>query len=177
LFNGEAGAERDLYARRACARHEWLGNRGMAVAAPKRFDRDSIGGSIGTELRCADCVAPKMSQETIPDRIKHFIRTCIDRLETLDVLLVLSADATRTWSEQELRQEMRSSPLAVEMALRELSSKDLVREQDGKFRFFPSTPELAEMTRRLAACYRDKRTAIITLIYSRAPGPAGSVVR
>lgn len=119
-----------------------------------------------------------MSDDTIPDRIKHFIRTCIDRLETLDVLLVLSADAARAWSAQELRQEMRSSPLAVEMALRELSSKDLVREEeDGRFRFLPRTPELAEVTRRLAACYRDKRTAIITLIYSRAPGPAGSVLR
>lgn len=109
------------------------------------------------------------SQDTIPDRLRQFIWTCIDRLETLDVLLVLCSDATRAWAPQELRQEMRSSPLAVEMALRGLSSKGLVREEDGRFRFHPRTPELDELTRRLAACYRDKRTAIITLIYSRAP--------
>ena len=110
-----------------------------------------------------------MSQDPIPERIKQFIWRCIDRLETLDVLLVLCANARRMWSLEELRREMRSSPLAVEMALRELASNGLIGEEDGRFGFRPETLDLEELTRRLAECYRDKRTAIITLIYSRSP--------
>jgi hypothetical protein len=46
-------------------------------------------------------------------------------------------------------------------------------QQDGEsYRFRPQTPELDQITRRLAACYREKRTTVITLIFSR---PADAV--
>lgn len=110
-----------------------------------------------------------MGQDSIPDDLKPFIWRSIDRLETLEALLLLAADSQRSWSPTELHTEMRSSPLAVDMALRQLVEQGLVREQAGTFRYAPVTSDLDSQTRRLSACYRDKRTAVITVVYSRPP--------
>ena len=97
----------------------------------------------------------------------HFIRECIDRLETLDVLLLLQAAPGRTWTVRQLSDELRSSPLAVEDSLGKLLGRGLLAEQGGAFVFRPRDTRSEEMTLRLAACYREKRTAVITTIFSK----------
>ena len=97
----------------------------------------------------------------------HFIRECIDRLETLDALLLLQSTPGRTWTVRQLSDEMRSSPLAVENTVGALLSHGLLAEENDAFVFRPRNEQLQEMTSRLAACYREKRTAVITAIFSR----------
>ena len=97
----------------------------------------------------------------------RFIQECIDRLETLDVLLLLQSTRTRAWTVRQVSEEMRSSPLAVESALQTLHSRGLLEKDDDTFVFRPRSTELEEKTSRLAACYREKRTAVITTIFSR----------
>lgn len=106
-------------------------------------------------------------EPSIPKDVADFIRECIDRLETLDVLLLLQSARTRTWTVRQVSDEMRSSPLAVESALQTLHSRGLLGKDDDTFVFRPRNAELDEKTSRLAACYREKRTAVITIIFSR----------
>jgi len=106
-------------------------------------------------------------EPSIPEDMVHFIRECIDRLETLDVLLLLQTARARAWTVREVTDEMRSSPLAVASALETLHSRGLLAKDDETFSFRPRNAELEEKTLRLAACYREKRTAVITTIFSR----------
>ena len=62
---------------------------------------------------------------------------------------------------------MRSSPFAVESSIDVLVVRGLVAAATEGYRFRPRTAELAEKTQRLADCYRERRTAVITVIFSR----------
>ena len=106
-------------------------------------------------------------EPSIPQDVTHFIRECIDRLETLDVLLLVQSARTRAWTVRQVSDEMRSSPLAVESALQTLHSRGLLEKDEDAFVFRPRSAELDEKTSRLAACYREKRMAVITTIFSR----------
>ena len=106
-------------------------------------------------------------EPSIPPDLLHFIRECIDRLETLDVLLLLQATPARTWTVSQVSDEMRSSPLAAETALETLALRGLVEKRDNVFAFHPRDAQLLDKTTRLAAFYREKRTAVITAIFSR----------
>lgn len=101
----------------------------------------------------------------------HFIRECIDRLETLDVLVLMQADRARSWTIAELSGEMRSSSLAIETALATLNMRGLVAQANDRYSFRPHTPELESKTARLLACYRERRTAVIRFLFS-APNAA-----
>lgn len=101
----------------------------------------------------------------------HFIRQCIDRLETLDVLVLMQADRERSWTAAELSGQMRSSRLAIETALTTLITRGLVAQENDRYSFRPHTPEQESRTTRLVACYREKRTAVISFIFS-APNEA-----
>lgn len=112
--------------------------------------------------------------ESIPSEVAEFIRECIDRLETLDLLLLLQAKSGRTWSARQLSDEMRSSPLATESALGTLLAHGIIVTENNCYLFRPSGPELEEKIRRLADCYRTRRTAVIALIFSRPSDAARS---
>lgn len=103
----------------------------------------------------------------IPADIVHFIRECVDRLETLDVLVLLQNARSRTWTVRQVSDEMRSSPLAVESALQTLHDRGLLATHDETFVFRPRHADLEEKASRLAAIYREKRTAVIAAIFSK----------
>jgi hypothetical protein len=113
-------------------------------------------------------------ESSIPSDIAQFIRECIDRLETLDLLLLLEANAGRAWSARQLSDEMRSSPLATESALRTLLARGIIVSENSCYLFRPSEPELERKVRRLADCYRTRRTAVIALIFSKPSDAARS---
>jgi hypothetical protein len=107
------------------------------------------------------------SEQSIPEDVAHFLRECIDRLETLDVLLLLQSSRPRAWTARQVSDEMRSSPLAVESALQALLGRGLLATDGTAFSFHPRSADLDEKTSRLAACYREKRTAVISTIFSK----------
>ena len=101
----------------------------------------------------------------------QFVRECVDRLETLEVLLLLQSSAGRAWTVQQMSDEMQSSPLAVESSLDVLTVRGLVAGTAEGYLFRPRTPELEAKTQQLAVFYRERRAAVITIIFSR-PGDA-----
>ena len=111
-------------------------------------------------------------ESPLPEDVKQFIRGCIDRLETLEVLLLLQASGRKVWTSTEVSEQMRSSRLAIETAFAGLVSKGLIIQHAAEgYSYQPQTPELDGAVVRLAACYREKRTAVISFIFS-APSDA-----
>ena len=104
--------------------------------------------------------------KTLPEDLARFVRECIDRLETLDLLLLLQS-SQRRWTVLQLKAEMRSSEMGVELGLGILSVRGLVVKEGDAYLFRPKSPELEKMTLDLAACYPERRAAVIQAIYSR----------
>lgn len=107
-------------------------------------------------------------ETSVPQDIVQFIRECVDRLETLEVLLLLQSSTGRTWTVQQMTDEMQSSPLAVESSLDVLTIRGLVSATADGYLFRPRTVELESKTQQLAALYRERRAAVITIIFSRS---------
>ena len=61
---------------------------------------------------------------------------------------------------------MRSSTFAAETALGTLVGHGLVARDQDQFSFRPGSAELEAQTRRLLACYKEKRTGVIAAIFS-----------
>jgi hypothetical protein len=106
-------------------------------------------------------------ESSLPEDIVQFIRRCINTLGTLDVLLLLHASPSRAWTAREISDELRSSPLAAGTALATLVHSGLVAKDGERFSFRPKHADSAATIARLAACYRERRTAVITTIFSR----------
>jgi hypothetical protein len=105
-------------------------------------------------------------EPSIPHDVLLFIRRYIHRLETLEVLALLQSRPGKTWSAKQVSDEMRSSPLAAETALATLAGHGLIARVQSEFSFPPASAELQKQTRRLLACYREKRTGVIAAIFS-----------
>jgi biotin operon repressor len=114
-------------------------------------------------------------ERPLPPDVLRFIRDNIDRLGTLDVLLLLHATPAKLWTARQVSDELRSSSIAVQKALLRLRDHGLLVQDRDAFIFLPKTEELERSAARLAACVRERRTAVITAIFSRpedahAPG-------
>ena len=107
----------------------------------------------------------------IPADVARLVRDCIDRLETLHVLLLLHATESRTWTIRDVSLERRSSLYGTEMSLGVLVEHGLVAREDDVYWFSARTPELASRTAALADCYRTHPTAVIALIFSGGAKP------
>ena len=83
------------------------------------------------------------------------------------MLRTLHADKTKSWTTADLSDHMRSSVMAAELVLERLVDRGLVTRERGVYRFEPRTEDLDKAVRALIACYRDRRTAVITAIFSR----------
>ena len=110
-------------------------------------------------------------ESSIPADVLAFIRRHIHRLETLEVLALLQGTAGRTWTATQVSDELRSSPHTADAALAGLVGHGLVARNKDVYLFDPSSVDLEEQSRRVVACYREKRTAVIAAIFS-APSPA-----
>lgn len=104
--------------------------------------------------------------KTIPEDLARFVRECVGRLETLEVLFLLQS-SERRWTVQQLKAEMRSSEMSVELGLGILCARGLVVKENDAYLFRPKSPVLEKMTLDLAACYPERRAAVIEAIYSR----------
>lgn len=108
-----------------------------------------------------------MSDADLPKEVVAFIQAVIDRLETLEVLRILQSDPAKSWTTSELSDHMRSSVMAAELVLDRLVDRGLVRRDRGEYRFEARSEDLDKAVRALLACYRERRTAVITAIFSR----------
>jgi hypothetical protein len=109
-----------------------------------------------------------MSNEFSPT-IKQFISDQFDSVAELELLLLLRTDPSRTWTAQEAGAALYANPDAVSLLMDALKSKRLLETEGSEQRFFfrPESDELFRLIDELADLYRERRVAVITLIYSK----------
>ena len=103
--------------------------------------------------------------------IADMVRSSLDSVWSLALLLLLHSDRDRTWSSPDLVRELRSSALVVKQSLATLQAAGLIVSEDGgRIRYAPSSPELDVLVARLEAEYRARPAAIRRMIVMPAEG-------
>jgi hypothetical protein len=108
---------------------------------------------------------------------RRFISEYINSAEQLDVLLLLHAERARSFNAAEVSQRVFTVPAAAILRLEELTAAGLVssdRAPDPRYRYAPSTPELAARVDVLAATHRAQRVAVVQLVYQVPRDPVRS---
>jgi hypothetical protein len=101
----------------------------------------------------------------IDERVFAFLRAHIRSLWALELLLLLARDRARTWHPGDLVREMRSSPVAVDEALRNLQDAGLAAaDADSRYRYGPASPELDALAHGIAQAYAERPTAVVRAI-------------
>jgi hypothetical protein len=107
--------------------------------------------------------------EAFPDRIRVFVEENLNSVEQLEVLLLLRQDAEKKWTAESVSQAIytpvaAASKRLVDLVLRRLAVAD---ESQLNFSYHPASSELEQLVDELATVYRDRRVAVISLIYSK----------
>jgi hypothetical protein len=105
--------------------------------------------------------------DAIAPRVRDFLLAHVDSIELLEVLLLLAANPTTTFTTVEIADQLRTAPSSAAIRLTALRDHKLVAVLPGdRYRVQPDA-ELAETLRQVADTYRDFRVSVVTLIYSR----------
>jgi hypothetical protein len=110
------------------------------------------------------------SSGDIPAPVRSFLRTHVDSVGLLEVLLFLHAHPSRAWTPAELNAELRSNLSSIAFRLARLRTLGLASQSappESAYRYAPSSPSLAATVDALAATYRQYRLRIIDLLLSK----------
>jgi hypothetical protein len=107
--------------------------------------------------------------EAFPDQVRIFIEENIHSVEQLEVLLLLRQDRQKQWTAESVSQALYTPVAAAAMRLADLVSRHLAKTDDSQQNYIyqPSSTELGNLIDELANVYRDRRVAVISLIYSK----------
>ena len=110
-----------------------------------------------------------MSRAELAPELRRFILTSIPSVPYLEAMLLLRAEAGRSWSAADVAWRLYlPEPRAADL-LTNLVSAGLARaESDGALRYEPCTEELASMIDQLAARYTLDVVGVSDLIHSRS---------
>ncbi|MBA3685033.1 MAG: hypothetical protein H0W72_07300 [Planctomycetes bacterium] len=117
-----------------------------------------------------------MPSPDLSDQLKQFVSRSINSVEQLEVLLLLKRDAQREWTADALSREISTSRYAAEGRLLDLRARGLATfREDGQllhFRYLAGADDA--VVTELAAAYVERRTSIITMIFSKPNDSIGS---
>jgi hypothetical protein len=106
----------------------------------------------------------------IPENVRQFVAKHIHSIDVLEILLLIRKEALKEWEANTISGELSLDRDAVEARLQQLESAGLLvsqRTADGtKYRYDPSTPELAAAVNEFAHWYWSYPVAMIGLVYS-----------
>ncbi len=95
----------------------------------------------------------------------EFLQDSFASVWALEILLALYSDPARTWTAEQIIDDLRSSQVVVRHGLEDLLAAGLiVEEEDSSVRYGPASPAQRELVERLAEAYRIKPSSIRRLI-------------
>jgi hypothetical protein len=101
------------------------------------------------------------------DEIVEFLRSSIRSVWNVELLLVLAADPTRTWTADELVLELRASDYIVQEGLRSLAAAGLVGATSPTTHgFMPASEELRRIVGEVERQYRERPQMVTRAIFS-----------
>lgn len=110
-----------------------------------------------------------MKDAGLPDAIRHFISTHVKSVASLETLLLLRSYPGKSWTSDELAQEMRTNPFHAGTLLDELISCNLVILQkiNDKNIYTLKTDDavMNSLLEQLADVYKQRRLHLINEIY------------
>jgi hypothetical protein len=137
------------------------GGLGLIAAGGSSLTRSAhLGGPRGIRKRILS---------DLPDDIQNFIAINISSVAQLELLLLLRAEADREWSADDVSQALRAAASGMAGQLEDLEAKGLLyvtHSPESRFRYRPRDAEQDAVVARLADLYRERRVAVISLIYS-----------
>jgi hypothetical protein len=100
--------------------------------------------------------------------VEKFILQHIHSVEQLEILLLLRRDR-RAWTAAEVKAELRTADDAATMRLCALLASNIIAPAatTNAFVYAPPTPEIDAVIGELEQAYRERRVAVISLIYSK----------
>lgn len=104
-----------------------------------------------------------------PDLVA-FLRDNFRSMWTLELLLLLKADAVRCWRPEALVRELRASQFLVSDGLKALERAGLViGDSDGAWRYSPPGDVLGQLCDRLEHAYRERPVTVVNIIAAAPP--------
>lgn len=95
----------------------------------------------------------------------EFLQDSFGSVWSLEILLALHREPTRTWTTDELINELRSSQVVVRQSINGLLAAGLVVvEEDGSVRYGPASRDQEHLVAQLAEIYPVKPSAVRRLI-------------
>ncbi len=107
-----------------------------------------------------------MKDSGLPPDVQRFLAQHIDSVEQLEVLLLLQRTAPRDWSSAEVAAELRVAALSVETRLDGLQARGFATRAQDRYHYEQATGT-AEVLRRVADAYRERRVAVISYIFNK----------
>lgn len=109
-----------------------------------------------------------MAAHPVSDNILRLLARHIHSVEQLEILSLVSSDQTKFWTAAEVHRAIQSSEQSVSNCLGNFCRVGFLRsEGEGLYRFAPATPVLAKRIQELTKTYRERRVAIVELIYKQ----------
>jgi hypothetical protein len=109
-------------------------------------------------------IAPHWSFCVTEEQVLSFVGMSVRSVWALELLLILRRNRERTWSQEELIRESRSSLTAVVEALIVLNSSGMVATEADRYRYAPASQELEEFGGELEKLYSVKPLTVIKAI-------------
>ncbi|MRG95553.1 hypothetical protein [Polyangium spumosum] len=107
----------------------------------------------------------------IPTELARFITEHVSSLEQLEVMCLLRDTAPREWRADEVSRELGSSLMSIGNRLAHLASKHFIKvrhaERGPVYQHGPASEEIAVLIDAAARLYKERRLAVIDLVYGR----------
>lgn len=110
-----------------------------------------------------------MNENDVPSVVAQFVFEHIDSVELLEVLILMRNHPQRSWSSEQLSNELRSTQKSVASRLTALKDKRFIAldpTSQGHFIYLPEGQETARTIDLLAETYKIKKHKIYELIFS-----------
>lgn len=112
------------------------------------------------------------SAHPIPPELRQFIAEHIHSIEQLEVLILLSGNASKSWSVAEVFRQIQSSEKSILECLENFRTAGLATvTSEGLYSFSPREVVLCKIVSALAHAYRERRVSVIECIYEKTQDP------
>jgi predicted transcriptional regulator len=96
--------------------------------------------------------------------VQEFVARCVDSVEQMEILCVLSREPRKWWSAAEVFRHVQSSEKSVLESLRGFVKKGLLGEAEDRFQISSSSEALVLETTKT---YQEFRVSMVELIYNK----------
>lgn len=111
-----------------------------------------------------------MGQRGFSDEFRAFVFKYITSVEQIEVMLILYAENSRSWTADEISAILRTNKHSIASRLKALKRFGFAMGDDASGYRYAANGTLSEMVKKLQAEYATRRFSVIELVFSRPDG-------